>query len=180
MIGAAGVTRRPLLWAAVRLGPSGYWLGLRLLVWRAALPLLKRVLPLSRVVALVWPRRCRSAGERDRTRELRIAAGIGLLFGGNGTRRRDNCLERSLLAYRFLAEAGGEPQLVWGVRRNKDKLEGHAWVVLDGDPLADPAEEVDSFTPITTFGRGGWPVPEPPGRPPVGETRGRRQHADAA
>ena len=60
-----------------------------------------------------------------------------------------------MLAYRFLALAGAKPQLTCGVRREEGELVGHAWIVVDGRPLADPRERVDEFTPIASFGARG-------------------------
>jgi hypothetical protein len=148
--------RHSLVLAIRRHGAGGVWLALRLLAWRMALPHLKRVVPLAALVRLMWPRR-RSV-ERNRKREQRIAAGVDRVFGRDDRRSKENCLERSLLVYRFLAQAGADPQLVWGVRKNDDKLMGHAWVVLDGRPLARPDERLDSFTPITTYGPKGHRV----------------------
>jgi len=51
--------------------------------------------------------------------------------GGHG-----NCLERSLVLFRGLGEAGARPELWFGVRAD-DARDGHVWVVLDGVAAGD-------------------------------------------
>ena len=70
-------------------------------------------------------------------------------------RRRSNCLERSLLAYRFLSRAGADPRLVVGVGNVDGKMAGHAWVTVNGVPVHEPAETVDRFALLIEFGRDG-------------------------
>ena len=121
-----------------------------MLGWRLVLPLLRRALPLRSLVRLLWPRRRSSPRRPDR--EALVAATLFQLYRGEHDRADDNCLERCLLAYRFLAQAGAEPQLECGVRRDGAELIGHAWIVVDGCPLADSDEDIAAFTPIATFG----------------------------
>jgi hypothetical protein len=64
-----------------------------------------------------------------------------------------NCLERSLLTYRFLGAVDANPCLVVGVRHGAmpDGLRGHAWVVVDGVPAGESLESVDDFASIVVF-----------------------------
>lgn len=128
--------------------PGDAWLALRMAVWRIALPILKWTLPLPRLARLLWSGRER---QRDATREEKIATLAEALSGRRGDQRFDNCLERSLVAYRYLSLAGAEPELVVGVSRDAP-LRGHAWVRLDGDVLRD---NVDEFEEVTAFGAEG-------------------------
>lgn len=136
----------------MRLGAAG--LAARMLAWRLALPALKRALPLAALARLAWPRRGRRL--RVPAREA-LVLGIAARLYGTG-RRDDNCLERSVLAYRFLAEAGAEPQLACGIRRVNGEVVGHAWIVLDGRPLAAADEAVEGYTLVAAFGVGGAPL----------------------
>jgi len=65
---------------------------------------------------------------------------------------RANCLERSLLTYRFLARAGADPHLVVGVKRVTGNIVGHAWVTLDGEPIHERRKEVEAFARLVEFG----------------------------
>jgi hypothetical protein len=63
---------------------------------------------------------------------------------------QDNCLERSLVAYRFLGRAGASPQLVIGVARDERGVRGHAWVTVDGRPIGESVP--GNFEVMMTFG----------------------------
>ena len=68
----------------------------------------------------------------------------------------DNCLERSLVSYRFLSHAGAEPELAFGVAKDRDDpVRGHAWVVLDGEPVHDSVAALERFERLGAFGREG-------------------------
>ena len=53
----------------------------------------------------------------------------------------DACVPRSLALFYALRQEGLEVSFVSGVRRNGAKLEGHAWLELDGKPLAGLGDE---------------------------------------
>ena len=125
------------LWRRARLlrgcmhSPGDGWLALRMVAWRLAMPMLKWALPLPRLVRLMWAEGRRSASEADRQRIVTL---VHALYGPRGGRLLDNCLERSLVSYRFLAEAGADPQLVVAVSDAGGALRGHVWVTVDGEP----------------------------------------------
>ena len=150
--------------------PADAWLAVRMAGWRLMVPLLKWRLPLPRLARLMWAGRAR---ERDRARETRIVTLSEALCGPHGGRRLDNCLERSLVSYRFLSQAGAEPELAFGVARDKaDPVRGHAWVRLDGQPVHDSPTALERFEEIGAFGpagalrtngaRSGAPATSPP------------------
>ena len=133
---------------------SDAWLALRMAGWRLVVPLLKWLVPLPRLARLMWTRA--RANERDRAREQRIVTLAETLCGPHGGRLLDNCLERSLVSYRFLSQAGAEPELAFGVARDKDDpVRGHAWVRLDGKPVHDSVAALARFEELGAFGRGG-------------------------
>jgi hypothetical protein len=115
--------------------------------WAAILRPLKHVVPLRLLVRLVRGRH--PASHRKPRREAAI---LDYMRSRERFPRRApaNCLERSLAAYRLLAAAGARPELHVGVRRGSEanRLEGHVWVVLDGQPAAEPAAVIATFTPV--------------------------------
>jgi hypothetical protein len=121
-----------------------------------ALPLAKRVLPFERLARIMWHDR---SGQRVREQEpylIRLACRLTRFSGSN-------CLERSLILYRYLGRGGAEPTLVLGFGRGDGKRRlGHAWVVVDGAPLIDSQTELDSYEPIVAFGSGARRVSEAP------------------
>jgi hypothetical protein len=128
---------------------------LRVLGWRIVLPILKRVIPVRTLAG--WM----SAGQRHtpagslEPRRARLEALRQMLTCGGRIVMSGNCLERSLVLYRFLAEVGAEPQLVMGVNAAGGTVGGHAWIELDGEPLEEaPASR---FAPVVAFGANGTP-----------------------
>lgn len=124
-----------------------------MLGWRLVLPALKWRFPLPRLVRLMW-----WSGEPDAPsveRNERIAALVGALSGPAEIRALDNCLERSLIAYRYLSKAGAEPELVVGFSRSSGEVGAHAWVYLEGQALPGHEEPLDEFEAAIRFGRGG-------------------------
>lgn len=115
--------------------------------WSIALPFLKRVVPLRRLVTLMWIDGKRSRSRERETQIVWLSAGLTRLRPS----RRSNCLERSLLSYRYLSGAGAAPTIVIGVNAADAKM-GHAWVRLDGAPVHDDAENLGDFFALAEFG----------------------------
>ena len=124
--------------------PRDAWLAARALGWLCALPVLKRTLPLERLVRLMW---CAPhGGTRDRGREqraIRIVSRLSRTSGGN-------CLERSLVLYRYLGWANADPDLVVGMARPDEYL-GHVWVTVDGQALLETPETLHGYTEVVRF-----------------------------
>ena len=133
--------------------PADAWVLLRMIGWRLALPLLKFALPLPKLARLMWTPSRRAESQRDR--EEQIASLAHGLYGPSGVKALDNCLERSLVTYRFLSEAGASPELVVGVSKTGETVNGHVWVTLDGQPVGESAPSLEEFAPVMTFGVAG-------------------------
>ena len=149
----ARIRRRLRVLAACIEGPADLWLAIRMMGWRLSLPALKWAFPLPRLVRLMW-----WSGERDAPsaeHNERIATLAQALAGPADRRRLDNCLERSLLLYRFLSSAGAEPELVVGFAPGSDLVRGHAWVTLDGREVYGEQNGLDEFHTALRFGHGG-------------------------
>jgi hypothetical protein len=124
-------------------------LALRIMTWACALPLLKRVMPIRSLVRLVWRN-----GRLDRNRERDERVIVFARWACRLVRWREggNCLERALIAYRFLLEGHAEPTLVIGVGRNDAAgVIGHAWVVLNGTPAGETATSISQYVPAFAF-----------------------------
>jgi transglutaminase superfamily protein len=138
---------------AVRRGieqPADVWLAMRMLAWALLLPVLARTMPLATLAPRLW--------RESRRTEARRAARVIVLSGAIYGRRRplrDNCLVRSLLAYRFLAEADADPRLVVGVRPGRSSVDGHVWVTVRNLPVHESRASLQEFRPLVVFGRRG-------------------------
>jgi hypothetical protein len=129
--------------------PPDAWLAARMAAWRLALVALKRVLPLPRLVRLMGRPASREHRAGGDERIASLAASVFWL-GFAGT--RDNCLDRSLVMYRYLSTGGFAPELVVGARKHEEGVLGHAWVLVDGRPMAESHRSLDEFTPLLVFG----------------------------
>ena len=129
----------------------------RAIGWRLVLPVLKYAIPL-RTLARWMAKRPSSACSAE-IREARIASVRRLLAQGGRLVISGNCLERSLVLHRFLGEVGASPKLVMGVNRSDESVGGHAWIEVDGTPLAD--ETTRQFVPVLMF------EPDGTARPPL-------------
>jgi Transglutaminase-like superfamily len=132
--------------AGLLAAPRDLWLLIRMAGWAVIVPVLKFLLPLPRLVRLVTPRSRRRAA--DSSRVLRLTS---LLYGTGAFRLSDNCLERSLITFRYLAAADAAPTLVVGVRGEDQGYVGHAWVTVGGDPVHDSPALVATLAPIVVF-----------------------------
>lgn len=134
--------------AGLLASPADSWLALRTIGWICILPLLKRTVPLPRLVRLMWlsPHSVERNVERER-RTIRIVGRLSRASGGN-------CLERSLIVYRYLARAGADPRLVVGISKPGEFL-GHVWVTVDGRPMLESPESLRGYTELVTFRAGG-------------------------
>ena len=122
-----------------------------------AFGLLKRVVPLPRLARWAWRR---PAGPRDPEADaLQIRCAVRLRRLARG--ERGDCVQGSLALYRALSRAGAAPVLVVGFRTAPGALRGHAWVILDGQVVAEAAPT--AFTPTLAFGDAGAAI-TPPGR----------------
>jgi hypothetical protein len=124
-------------------------LAARALGWMCVLPLLKRFVPLSRLVRLMSSSPHHDRARRDTTqRAARLVGALCRVRGGN-------CLERSLILFRFLGEAGAAPQLVVGVGKPDREYIGHVWVSVAGEPLLDSRADLDTYARVVVFGSDG-------------------------
>jgi hypothetical protein len=145
----ASLRRRGRLVLSLLASPVDAALVLRMAGWRLLLPLLKRRLPLPRLVRVMW------LGERARPvtpeREARIAALARVVYRSDHASRRGNCLGRSLVLYRYLSEAGADPYLVVGMRGGEAAVRGHAWVTVRGVPVEEPPHSLEGLTQVVSF-----------------------------
>jgi hypothetical protein len=146
---AATVSRRTRLAVSVLASPADAWLALRMVGWRLVLPLLKGRLSLTRLVRLMW--RGKRARPVTAAREARVAEIARVVYRSEHVSRPGNCLERSLVLYRYLSAAGADPHLVVGMRGSEGPVRGHAWVTVRGEPVEEPPQSLEGLTRVVSF-----------------------------
>jgi Transglutaminase-like superfamily len=144
--------RRVRLLGGLARRPADAWLVLRMLGWRLVLPVLKRTLPLPRLVRLMW---AGSGSAAPPPRRLaRIAELARVVYRSEHRSKAGNCLERSLVLYRYLSAAGADPELLVGLRADGAAPRGHAWVTVNGIEVEEPPEALEGLAQVLAFGRG--------------------------
>jgi Transglutaminase-like superfamily len=121
------------------------WLLIRMGAWSLVLPVLKRVLPLPTLVRLMSRAGSEERSDENKRQIVRSARRVYRL------RRPGSCLERSLLAYRYLSNTNAEPRLVIGARRGDGEVLAHAWVLVDGSPLYESSATLEPFSSVVEF-----------------------------
>lgn len=120
--------------------------------WSLIVPLLKKVLPIEVLTRLMWTDTRRTAERRNEDFVVRLSR---KLTTDRPFLRRDNCLDRSLIAYRFLSRLGADPKIFLGIKENEGKIEGHAWVLVNGHPIHDEPRRLTDFVVLAAFGNQG-------------------------
>ncbi len=143
--------------AALITSPLDMWLGIRMFAWSLVLPGLKFVVPLPLLARLMWSRGRSEPRPGQEEKVVVLARGISRV---RPLPHRDNCLEKSLLMYRFLSRLNADPRLVTGVRRGEEGVVGHVWVTVAGEPVGESPAELEQYAPVAVFGAGGVREPE--------------------
>lgn len=133
--------------------PRAWRIGLASLAATWALRGLREETPLDRIAG-PWEaergREPRNPGPED-VSIPRLVAGLPFFFYPLFPR---TCLRRSLVLYRHLLRLGQDPELWVGLRKDGERLGGHAWVRLEGRILGEPPARVAAFSPLLVL-RGG-------------------------
>lgn len=58
------------------------------------------------------------------------------------------CLTRGVTLYYFLRRAGLPVELQFGVQHTPSAFHAHCWLMVDGQPFAEPAATVQTFTVV--------------------------------
>jgi hypothetical protein len=72
------------------------------------------------------------------------------------------CLRKSLALYRTLARMGYPVEIHFGVHGKERVLQGHSWVTVQGEPIAERVE-TEIFKPVYSYSSGSsaFPPDEP-------------------
>ncbi len=151
--------------ASLITGPSDAWLAVRVIGWACVLPALKHLVPVKSLASVMHlaPRTSpRNPARRDPVLEVRIVTFARWAARLMRWKSGGNCLERGLIAYRYLGAAGASPTLVVGLGRGeRGGIIGHAWVMLDGRPAGESESAIAEYTPVFSFAPDGSLLAEP-------------------
>ncbi|HWS52780.1 MAG TPA: lasso peptide biosynthesis B2 protein [Pyrinomonadaceae bacterium] len=129
---------------------------LRMAGWVASLALLVRLVPLTRALALLTPRRRPAPPPDPDAVQRETARLLDLVLAADFWVFTPTCWKRAPVLHRFLALRGIETRVVFGVRQGGGHaLDGHAWLEAGGQPLLEttpPNYRVTFSHPAATGG----------------------------
>jgi Transglutaminase-like superfamily len=123
------------------------WLATRMLAWRLVLPALKRIVSIDTLARAM--RRGRGPRPAEEDSVVRLASWI---YGSRPLTGGQNCLERSLVLYRYLSQTNPDTRLVVGFRNGERLVEGHAWVAVGERSMGADTDEQGPYAPLISFG----------------------------
>ncbi len=121
--------------------------------------LLRHVVSLETLVRLAWRRpaaTARRTAPPDAALMRALALDVSTISRVVGSAA--DCLPCSLVIYSTLSRWGADPRLTIGFSDAAPSLVGHAWVVVDGQALNEPAAMLATLTPVCVFGPEGRPL----------------------
>ena len=141
--------------------PVDVVLAVRIMAWALVLPILKHLVPVRSIAGVMH--RAPRTSRRDPILEERIVTFARWAARLVRWRAGGNCLERGLIAYRYLGAAGAQPTLVVGLSPSEQGgILGHAWVIVDGRPAGESPSALSVYTPVFAFAADGTLVAAAP------------------
>jgi transglutaminase superfamily protein len=124
--------------------PTDALLVAQFFVVAALIPGLMRF-PLKRVKDLLEP--SGALPEPDGARERHVLALVSLVLDFGRLVFRPTCLTRGITRYYALRRAGVDVALAFGIGQpTGGKVDGHCWLVKDGQPFLEAQDPRDTFT----------------------------------
>jgi hypothetical protein len=117
----------------------------------AVVPLLTR-LPLPRQESLLVPRRRR---ELDAARAAWLAENVDRVLAVSHPLVRTGCLTRGLTHFYFLRRAGVDVRLSYGLGEIDGRMQGHCWLVRDGEPFLEHPDPREIYAETYSIPRAG-------------------------
>ena len=132
--------------------PDEAWLLMRMAWWVVVLSATARCYSLPRALQIV-------AGDQKRSDEALnrddLARAIDLLLSADFLMFKPICWKRAAVLHRYLSRNGTPTKIIFGVRNESGKVDGHAWLEADGQPILEttlPDYVVTYSFPAKDFG----------------------------
>ena len=114
--------------------PDEAWLLVRMAWWVVVLSATARCYSLPRALRIV-------AGNQKRSNEAvnrdDLARAIDLLLSADFLMFKPVCWKRAAVLHRYLSRNGTPTKIIFGVRNESGKVDGHAWLEADGQPILE-------------------------------------------
>lgn len=117
---------------------DGLWLFIRIGFWLALVSILLRLIPLPSILKLLTPKK----PSKKKWQKDKLVNFISLWLGQDRAFFRRSCLKRSLVLYRYLNLQKEPARFFIGIKKEDDKILGHAWIML-GEQKLFPDENIN-------------------------------------
>jgi hypothetical protein len=114
--------------------PSEAWLLMRMAWWVVVLSTMARCYSLPRALQIVAGNQKRSNQSVNRDDLARV---IDLLLSADFLMFKPICWKRAAVLHRYLSRNGTQTRIIFGVRNESGKVDGHAWLEADGQPILE-------------------------------------------
>src|SRR5689334_11852118 len=115
--------------------PPEAWLLLRMAWWVAVLSVTARCYSLPRALQIVAGNQNKTS--RNEKTEDELARAIDLLLSADVLMFKPICWKRAAVLHRYLSRNGIRTRIIFGVRNESGKVDGHAWLEADGQPILE-------------------------------------------
>jgi len=148
------------LWQKIRANirsGADVWLLLQVFSVITILPLMLRYYSITRLLQILTPKRTLPVSSMQEEYTRKLVKYTDYILRRRVWVYRQNCLRRALVLYHFLRSAGIDVQILFGVRRNiqhshdgaGNHLDGHAWLVCQGQPFLELNDKVFDIYTVT-------------------------------
>src|SRR5262245_59114239 len=114
--------------------PNEAWLLLRMAWWVVVVSATARCYSLPRALRIVAGNQ-KTAPEAVNREDL--ARAIDLLLSADFLMFKPICWKRAAVLHRYLSRNGTPTRIMFGVRNESGKVDGHAWLEADGQPILE-------------------------------------------
>lgn len=127
------------------------WLFICIFFWATVLSLIVKFLSLPRTMQMITPSETHTYDSNNKKSDQeKIVKYTDYILNLNFWIYRATCLKRALLLYHFLKKIGINVVICFGVKFNenliskdkKENLDGHAWLLLDGEIFLEKNTEM--------------------------------------
>jgi hypothetical protein len=115
--------------------PGEAWLLLRMSWWVVVLSATARCYSLPRALRIVAGNHRSGRRLPERATREDLARAIDLVLSADVLMFKPICWKRAAVLHRYLSRNGIRTRIIFGVRNESGKVDGHAWLEADGQPI---------------------------------------------
>ena len=122
---------------------------IRILFFACTVSLLLKFIKIQTLLSWLTPRK--NSSKKGVVSPERIAQYVDSILALQILGLRPNCLNRSLILYRFLHKIGVMVKINFGIRKTDNDIEGHGWLTLNGETYLENNDSSEIFCLIYSY-----------------------------